>query len=156
SANFCSVQGALDALPVASAGPTRITLANGTYREIVHFTAKHNITLHGQDRHLTIIAGTNNNNLNANSRGRSLVGVDSATSRTVENLTIHNVTPQNGSQAEALRFTGCDKCVVRNVDLLSLQDTIQWSGRVYAADSLIAGNVDFIWGNGAAYFTNCE
>jgi pectin methylesterase-like acyl-CoA thioesterase len=156
SGDFCTVQGAFDALPSPNNDPVMITLQNGTYYEIVHFTAKNNVTLHGQDRKLAIIAGTNNNNLNGTSRGRSLVGADSLSGLIIENLTIHNLTPQNGSQAEALRFGGCDKCVVRDADILSLQDTVQWNGRIYASNCFIAGNVDFVWGNGAVYFSNCE
>ena len=74
----------------------------------------------------------------------------------IDTLTIHNVTPQGGSQAEALRLQSCDKCVVRNADILSLQDTLLWSGRVYAKNCYIAGNVDFVWGTGVAYFDACE
>lgn len=50
----------------------------------------------------------------------------------------------------------CDQCVVREVDILSLQDTLLWSGRLYAEDCYIAGNVDFIWDEGSAYFNRCE
>jgi pectin methylesterase-like acyl-CoA thioesterase len=154
--NFCSVQGALDALPANNTDPVTITIAPGTYREIVHFRGKNNVTLHGEDRKTTIIAGTNNNNLNPGTNIRSLVGIDASSGVTVENLTIHNLTPQGGSQAEALRMQGCDKCIVRDADILSLQDTLLWSGRVYADNCFIAGNVDFVWGTGAAYFNNCE
>ncbi|MGD9128812.1 MAG: pectinesterase family protein, partial [Planctomycetia bacterium] len=79
-----------------------------------------------------------------------------STGLTVENLTIHNLTPQGGSQAEALTLLSCDRCVVRNATIKSLQDTLLWSGRVYADDCLIEGNVDYIWGTGTVYFNNCE
>ena len=103
-----------------------------------------------------MISGTNNNNLNPSTKGRSLFGVDSASNITIRNLTIQNLTPQGGSQAEALRMEGCDKCVVRDATVISLQDTLLWSGRIYATNVLIEGNVDFIWGTGAAYFVNSE
>jgi pectin methylesterase-like acyl-CoA thioesterase len=154
--DFCSVQGALDAVPANNTAPVTITIAPGTYREIVHFRAKNNVTLHGMDRKATIIAATNNNNLNGGTAIRSLVGVDASSGVAVENLTIHNLTPQNGSQAEALRMQTCDKCIVRDADILSLQDTLLFSGRVYVDNSFIAGNVDFVWGTGIAYFNNCE
>ncbi|MEO8214186.1 MAG: pectinesterase family protein, partial [Myxococcales bacterium] len=38
----------------------------------------------------------------------------------------------------------------------SLQDTLLWSGRLYAKNCLIEGNVDYIWGTGAVYFDGCE
>jgi pectin methylesterase-like acyl-CoA thioesterase len=103
-----------------------------------------------------VISGTNNNNLNPSTATRSLVGFDGTNGLIVENLTIHNLTPQGGSQAEALRLQNCDKCVVRDADILSLQDTLLWSGRIYANNCYIAGNVDYIWGTGVAYFNKCE
>jgi pectin methylesterase-like acyl-CoA thioesterase len=50
----------------------------------------------------------------------------------------------------------CEQCVVRDADILSLQDTLLWSGHIYARNCLIAGNVDFVWGTGTAYFDRCE
>jgi hypothetical protein len=153
---FCSVQGALDALPIGNDDAVRIELAAGVYHEIVYVTGKSKITLHGADRKSTIIAGTNNNNQNAGTRLRALVGVDDASDFVLENLTIHNQTPQDGSQAEALRVNGCTRCIVRDADIKSLQDTLLWDGTVYAKNCYIEGNVDFIWGGGAAYFDQCE
>jgi pectin methylesterase-like acyl-CoA thioesterase len=151
---FCSVQGAIDLLPTGSTAAT-ITIAAGTYHEIVRFSGKNNLTLRGADRAATIIAATNNNNVNAGTSTRSLVTVNSSSGLVIENLTIHNLTPQGGSQAEALRLQ-CDQCVVRNANVLSLQDTLLFDGRIYVDNSLIAGNVDFVWGGGVAYFNNCE
>ena len=156
SGQFCSVQGATDALPAGNTTASTITVAPGTYHEIVHMREKSNVTLHGVDRKQTVISGTNNNNLNPSTATRSLVGFDSTNGLVVENLTIQNLTPQGGTQAEALRLQGCDKCVVRDADILSLQDTLLWSGRVYAKNCYIAGNVDYIWGTGVVYFDACE
>ena len=156
SGSFCSVQGALDAIPAANSAAVTVSIAAGTYHEIVHFASKNNVTLLGQDRKATIIEGTNNNNLNPSTTTRSLVGIDKSNGVVIDTMTIHNLTPQGGSQAEALRLQSCDKCVVRNADILSLQDTLLWSGRVYAKNCYIAGNVDFVWGTGVAYFDACE
>ncbi len=153
---FCSVQGALDALPANNSVPTRITIKSGTYHELIHMSSKSNITLHGEDRKLTLISGVNNENLNGGTAKRALVGFDRMNGLVIENLTIHNLTPQGGSQAEALRMQNCDKCIVRDADILSLQDTLLWSGRIYAENCYIAGNVDYVWGTGAAYFNKCE
>jgi pectin methylesterase-like acyl-CoA thioesterase len=153
---FCSVQGAVDALPAKNSAATTITIAPGTYHEVIHFTGKNNVTLLGEDRANTIIEGTNNNNMNASTATRSLVGIDNSSGLVIDTMTIINQTPQGGSQAEALRLESCDKCVVRNANIASLQDTLLWSGRVYADNCLISGNVDFVWGTGAAYFNDCE
>lgn len=156
SGQFCSWQGALDAVPAGNTAPVVIAIKSGTYHGVVYFNAKQAVTLRGEDRKKTVFSGINNDNLNAGTKLRALVGADGANGLVVENLTIQNLTPQGGSQAEALRLQKCDQCVVRQVDLLSLQDTLLWSGRVYAEDCYIAGNVDFIWGEGAAYFNRCE
>lgn len=156
SGNFCSVQGAVDALASGNTSATTIAIDAGVYHEIIHFASKNNVTLIGQDRKATIIEGTNNNNMNGSTSTRSLVGIDSSSGVTVDTLTIHNLTPEGGSQAEALRLQSCDKCVVRNADVISFQDTLLWSGRIYADNCYIAGNVDFVWGTGTAYFNHCE
>ena len=156
SAAFCSVQGAIDALPAGNTAASTISIARGTYHEIIRFTAKNNVTLRGADRAATIIAATNNNNLNPGTAIRSLVGIDSSSGLVIDSLTIQNLTPQGGSQAEALRLQRCDQCIVRNANVYSLQDTLLFDGRVYVDNSLIAGNVDFVWGGGIAYFNNCE
>jgi len=156
SAPFCSVQGALDAVPANNSSPVTVTIGAGRYHDIVYFRSKNNVTLAGQDRNGTVIEGTNNDNLNPGTKARALVGVDASSGLVVRNLTIHNLTPQGGSQAEALRLEDCDKCIVQDATIRSLQDTLLWSGRVYATNCLVEGNVDFVWGTGAVYFTNCE
>ena len=45
---------------------------------------------------------------------------------------------------------------MRNATIKGTQDTLLMSGQIYIADSIIEGNVDFVWGNGAVYFDHCE
>ena len=159
SGPFCTVQGATDALPANNTAASVITVQTGIYHEIMHVSSKSNITIQGQDRTGTVIEGTNNNTQQgtaASTVNRSLLGFDSTNGLTITNLTIKNLTPQNGSQAEALRLQRCDKCVVSNASIYSLQDTLLWDGRIYADNCYIAGNVDYVWGGGAVYFNSCE
>jgi pectin methylesterase-like acyl-CoA thioesterase len=149
---YCTVQGALDK---ATQGTT-INIAPGTYYGVMYVKDKQGLTLRGEDRETTILRGVNNNNLNPSTRGRALFGSEDLSDFTLENLTIENLTPQDGSQAEALALLSCDRCIVRNSTIRSLQDTLLWSGRVYADHCRIEGNVDYIWGTGAAYFNACE
>lgn len=150
--HYCTLQGAIDA---AEEGTT-ISVGVGNYYGLAYFKNKRNLTIHGDDRERTALKGVNNNNLNPSTRGRALIGSESVTGLTIENLTIQNLTPQDGSQAEALALLKCDQCVVRDANILSLQDTLLWSGRIYAEDCYIAGNVDYIWGEGTVYFNRCE
>src|SRR5206468_7723583 len=156
SAPFCSLQGALDFVPTNNTAAVTITVANGTYHEIVYFKSKSNVTIRGASRDGTIIEGVNNDNLNPGTKARALIGGDGAGGLTITTLTIRNQTPQGGSQAEALRLESCDKCVVTDATIISLQDTLLWSGRLYAKNCLIEGNVDYVWGTGAVYFDSCE
>lgn len=152
SAQFCTLQNAVD----AADDDTTINIGPGNYYGLVYFKNKRGLTIHGSDRERTALKGINNNNLNPSTRGRALIGSESVTGLTIENLTIQNLTPQDGSQAEALALLSCDQCVVRDANILSLQDTLLWSGRIYAEDCYIAGNVDYIWGTGTVYFNRCE
>jgi pectin methylesterase-like acyl-CoA thioesterase len=159
SGQFCTIQGATDALPANNTAASTITIAAGTYHEVMHVANKSNITLHGTDRSETFIVGTNNNTQQGSAAGtknRALLGFDSTNGLVVENVTIQNLTPQGGTQAEALRMQNCDQCIVRNSDVWSLQDTLLWSGRIYAENDLIVGNVDYVWGTGVVYFNKCE
>ncbi len=150
---FCSVLGAIDAAD--NSGAT-ISIEPGAYYGVIYFRDKDGLSLVGTDRDRVKLAGVNNNNLNPSTRGRALFGTEGISDLLIENLTIENQTPQGGSQAEALALLSCDRCIVRNTTVHSLQDTLLWSGKLYAEDCLIEGNVDYIWGTGTAYFNRCE
>ena len=95
-----------------------------------------------------------------------------ATNFRAENLTIENsfdflaqdALPKdhtdrvNGMQAVALETgLGSDRSAFRNVRLLGYQDTLfVQGGRSYFLDSVIEGNVDFIFGAGQALFENSD
>jgi polygalacturonase len=169
--DFFSIQQAVNAAP--NDGAT-IRIARGTYREFVSID-KPNMRLigSGNDPSRTVIvfdrsAGTSGGTLHSatvNVTGDSFIA---------ENLTIQNdwnaTHPQlpAGSQALALLVTG-DKAVFRNVRLLGNQDTLYAGSRncspdgepctparQYFAQCFIAGNVDFIFGDGKAVFDRCE
>src|SRR4029450_2991525 len=59
-------------------------------------------------------------------------------------------------QSETLRVEGGARTIVRNATIRGLQDTLLMSGQVYVTNSIVEGNVDFIWGNGVVYFDHCE
>ncbi len=64
----------------------------------------------------------------------------------------------NGTQAVALEVSlNSDRSAFRNVRLLGYQDTLfVQAGRSYFVDSVIEGNVDFIFGAGQALFENSD
>jgi pectin methylesterase-like acyl-CoA thioesterase len=154
----CTVQGAIDLVPAGNTTPVTITLKRGTYRELVYASTKSYVTLRGEDREQTIIAYANNEACNKGTASRALFTINGGSNWVIENLTINNHAPAIGTnaQAEALHVAAAGKVIVRNANIYSLQDTLLLEGQVYVANSLIKGNVDFIWGTGTAYFDRCE
>jgi pectin methylesterase-like acyl-CoA thioesterase len=152
---FCTVQGAFDALPSNDSNARTITVASGNYYELLVLSNKKNLTLRGADRAATVIRYPNNDKLNSGTSGRPMFFANGTTDLTIENLTLYNTTPQDGSQAEALRVQA-DRVTLRDVNLKSLQDTLLTGGSVYVVNSYLEGNVDFVWGTGPTYFDRCE
>ncbi len=155
--DFGTVQGAIDWVPAGNTAPLTFHLRNGNYREIVRLGGKHRLTFRGEDRELTVVSYPNHNNLNPGAGARTLWNV-AADDIGLDNLTLLNTTPAGGSQAEALRVNG-RRCTVSRCDLRSHQDTLLVNSATDTAlfrDSLVEGDVDFIWGSGLALFQNCE
>jgi polygalacturonase len=169
---YSSVQQAIDAAPETGA---TISIAPGTYREVVT-VKKPGIFLRGGGRDpakIVIVfnksAGDSDGTFNS-----ATVNIRADDFR-AENLTFANdfnaTHPQllQGSQALAVSVTG-DRAIFRNVRLLGNQDTLYAGSkdcspgggepcsvtRQYFSDCYIEGNVDFIFGDGKAYFSNCE
>jgi pectin methylesterase-like acyl-CoA thioesterase len=161
SADFATLQAALDFIPAGNKAPTTILLKNGTYHEIIHFTNKHNIAIVGQDRKKTILAYPNNNKFNSDTSGglyrRGMLLAQRCNDITLANMTFHNTTPRGGTQAESiiLNGTATSRAIVANCDLISFQDTLQINGQGFVSNCYIEGDVDFMWGNGPVFFENC-
>jgi len=177
--DFCTVQGALDFVPEGNTAPTTIFIRKGTYREIIFFTDKHNITILGEDRRETVVAYANNAKFNP-SGGNPFAGPKPDPSAenprrsgsiyrrgmflahrvsdfTLANLTLRNLTPSGGSQAEALIVNGTlsARTIIKDIDCYSFQDTVQLNGQAYVTGCFFEGDVDFMWGTGPAFFENC-
>jgi hypothetical protein len=155
SADFCTVQGAIDFVPVNNKQPVTITVHAGTYTEIDYVaSSKPFLTVRGADREDTVIQYPNNNSINPSTSTRAMFGVD-APDFTLENITLWNTTPHGGSQAEAFRGNN-QRILLNRVNLQSFQDTLLLQGTGFVTDSFIEGDVDFLWGVGSVYFQNCE
>ena len=173
---YSTIQEAIDAAPSAPLKPFRIYITSGTYSEKLLIT-KNNVQLKG--------AGVNNTRIVFNdyagkigANGKFLTTSGSATLSiqakdvTIENLTVENSfdylsndrladdspTRIKDSQAVALSLDApSDRIWIRNVTILGYQDSLFVnSGRSWFDKVFIAGNVDYIFGNGNALFTNSE
>jgi polygalacturonase len=181
-ADYNTVQAAVDAAPAT--GGAIILVAPGTYREVVTIS-KPNITLRGGDSDpaKTVIVDDRNSGENGGTIHTSTVNAD-ANDFHADHITFENDFNRThkqvavGSQALALRLIG-DRNVLSHVRILGNQDTL-FAGhmglcpkdsdpccnktgmpacgpvRSYFSDCVIAGNVDFIFGDGAVVFDHCE
>ncbi len=158
TADFVTVQGALDS--VATNAPARrvIKINNGNYVEIVN-DIKSNLTFRGQSRTGAVVGYANNNNNNPSTGGRMAFHVN-APAVAIENMTVVNTTPQGGSQAEAIMVdANGSQFILNNAEVDSRQDTIlinSATSQAYFYNSLIQGNFDYVWGVGNLFVTNCE
>jgi pectin methylesterase-like acyl-CoA thioesterase len=155
------------------AAPVTIRVANGRYEELLYLRGKDRVTLRGASRDGVVIHAANHDSLNpgsglgqaANSPsatgGRSLFMIEDADMLTLDTLTLVNTSQRitsPGPQAETLYFNSEQgRLAATNATFLSEQDTIQVKGYSWFYRTLIAGNVDFIWGyNRAALFEQSE
>ncbi|WP_158674579.1 pectinesterase family protein [Streptomyces hoynatensis] len=178
-ADFCTVQGAVDFVPENNRHRVTIDVAPGTYHEIVYVPqSKPHLTVRGQGADDTVISYANNSVLNGDyamsdvparqsycprrvlpqpdrfNCWRATFGVDADDFRLTD-VTVHNTTPDGGSQAEAFRGNG-DRIVLERVRVLSHQDSLRLQGRTFMTDSYVEGDVDFVWGDGGVFVQNSE
>ncbi|MGH8017113.1 MAG: pectinesterase family protein [Opitutaceae bacterium] len=152
-----TIQEAIEAVQWHRVEPVEIFIKAGEYDGIVRVPRERpNLRFIGEDRKRVIITALNNERLHPNSgwpaRSAFVVEADDVV---IENLTIRNTTPKGGSQAEALYVNG-QRCIIRDCDFYSFQDTLNLSGRVYVENCYIEGDVDFAWGYGSVVFKDCE
>ena len=174
-AHFRTVQGALNhamrTLPRAT--PVTINVANGDYEELLYLRAKDRVTLRGESVGGVVIHAANRDSLNPGSGtaqaalspslagGRALLLIEDADLVTLDTLTLTNTSRRasgTSPQAETLYFNSDQgRLIATNAHFFSEQDTIQVKGYAWFYRTLIAGNVDFIWGaNRAALFEQSE
>jgi pectate lyase len=173
--DFNTVQGALNFLMqnVAKATPATVTIRNGTYTELLYLRGKDNVTLRGESRDGAVIQYTNYDSLNSGTGasqapggataagGRAVFLVEASDLLSIETLTLRNATLRSSgisAQAETIYFNNdAGRLVAREANFFSEQDTLNLKGWSWFYRSLVAGNVDFIWGSSkAALFEESE
>ncbi|MEN0037404.1 MAG: pectinesterase family protein [Cellvibrio sp.] len=151
TADFRTLQGALNYAMqnLSKSDPVTITVKNGTYPELLYLRNKDNVTITGESRSGVVIQYQNSEGLNPGSAGRPVFLVELADMLTLENLTLKNTTikTSSGGQAETIYFNSTGRLIAKNANFISEQDTLQLKGYSWFYRTLVAGNVDFIWGN---------
>ena len=152
-----TIQAAIEAVQWHRSKPVEIRIKAGQYGGVVRVPRERpNLRFIGEDRKRVVISALNNELLHPNAGWPArAVFVVEADDVTIENVTIRNTTPKGGSQAESLYVNG-ERCVIRNCDFFSFQDTLNLSGRVYVENCYIEGDVDFAWGYGTVFLKDCE
>lgn len=163
SGEYRTVQEAINAIPTNQTERTVIYIRNGIYREKVIAPAnKPNLSFIGESREGVVITYDMNvtNHPGLQTATFELRGAGS----TMENFTVQNSAFPNKDtngvkgvgQALALFVSG-DKMVFRDINLYGFQDTLYVErGRQYFHNLYIEGTVDYIYGNGIAYFDRSE
>ncbi|KAJ7952502.1 Pectinesterase [Quillaja saponaria] len=167
SAEFQSVQAAVDSIPANNRVNVLIQIGAGYYIEkVVVPVAKPYITFQGAGRDVTVIEWHDR----ASDRGAN--GQQLRTYRTASvtvfapyfsarNISFKNTAPapmpgMQGWQAAAFRISG-DKAYFSGCGFYGAQDTLcDDAGRHYFKECYIEGSIDFIFGNGRSMYKDCE
>jgi len=174
-ADFRTVQGALNYAmqKFAKTAPVTVNVRNGAYDELLFLNGKDNLTIKGESRDGVVIRYTNNETLNPGTGasqsptvagspagGRALMLVEGSDMLVLDTLSLNNTTirsPSISGQAETLYFNSDTRLVAKNASFYSEQDTLNLKGWAWFYNTLVAGNVDFIWGSShAALFEDSE
>lgn len=165
SADFTTVQGAMDFIPDNSTEHYTVYIHDGDYEELVYFRNKRNVTIEGESRERVYIHYPNNEVFNPHpddvstnelpgtfpSR-RAAFMVDNCSDITLRNLTI--ATTLRG-QAEGLLING-ERILLEEVTINGSGDALQANGSIYLYRCRIKGDGDTILGRGPCYFERCR
>lgn len=159
SAEYATIQSAIDAVPEGSRGI--ILIAPGVYEENVYAGRRGEgtkfISLVGFDAATTILSSSTSRGGNSTNTYLDCAALNVLSPRFyAENLTIRN-TSGNVGQAEAL-YTSGDAHVFKNCTLSGWQDTYKANtgARGYFTGCVVEGTTDFIYDGGMEWFEGCE
>jgi pectinesterase len=155
SGDVKSVQEAINKVPDNNPKRFVIAIKSGTYREQIRIPAnKPFISFIGESAEKTLLV-FNLSNKDAGSTSAAYAAYIGGHDFYAENITFENSFGA-GSQAVAV-LAEADRVVFEHCRFLGWQDTLYAkNGRQYYRDCYIAGQVDFIFGQAAAVFENCE
>ncbi|KAK4779826.1 hypothetical protein SAY87_015932 [Trapa incisa] len=154
--NFTSIADAVAAAPNSSTTRFVIYIKTGTYLENVEVASKKtNLMLVGDGIGKTLVKG-NRNVVDGWTTFRSATVAVVGTGFIAKGITFENYAGPDKHQAVALR-SGSDLSVFYQCSFVAYQDTLYvHSLRQFYRDCDVYGTVDFIFGNAAVVFQNCN
>lgn len=166
SADYHTVQEAIDVVPLGNTRRTVIRVSPGVYRQPVYVPKTKNfITLAGIAPEATVLTWNNTATKIEHHQSARVIGTGTFGCGTVivegedfiaENITFENCAPEGSGQAVALRVTA-DRCAFYNCRFLGWQDTLYLHyGKQYLRNCYVEGSVDFIFGNSTALLEHCH
>ncbi|KAG6385880.1 hypothetical protein SASPL_154763 [Salvia splendens] len=155
--DYDTVQKAVDNAPSGSDKRFVIWIKTGVYEEtVVVGLDKRNLVFLGDGMGKTVITGSKNAGQPGVSTFRSATVGILGDGFMASNITFENTAGPKSIQAVAFR-SDSDRSIIENCEFLGNQDTLYPHGmRQYYKSCRIQGNVDFIFGNAAAFFEDCH
>ncbi|KAG9459765.1 hypothetical protein H6P81_004273 [Aristolochia fimbriata] len=136
-------------------GRSVIHVTAGTYNENLKIPGGSNILLVGDGKGKTVITGHKNVQDGSTTFGSATLAA-TGDGVMIRDMTIENTAGPAKHQAVAL-LVKSDKAVIYRCAIVGYQDTLYThSSRQFYRDTDIYGTVDFIFGNSAAVFQNCN
>ncbi|KAI3970053.1 hypothetical protein MKX01_015591 [Papaver californicum] len=156
SGDFTTVSAAVAGAPLKSTKRYVIRIKAGVYRENVEVPKKKiNLMFLGDGRKNTIITGSKNV-VDGSTTFKSATVAIVGNGFLARGITFENTAGPSKHQAVALRV-GSDLSAFYECDMLAYQDTLYvHSLRQFYINCLVAGTVDFIFGNGAVVLQDCD
>nr|CAB3453820.1 unnamed protein product [Digitaria exilis] len=160
SGNYTTVNAAIAAAPSKSEKPFSIHIKRGLYNEFVVVPQdKPNIVLSGDGMDATVISGSRCCADGFNTQDTAILTVH-ASGFVGRDLCVKNTPGPRKDLGQAVAFlSDADHSVLYRCALQSYQDTLYCRGRFsrqFFRECKIAGTVDFIFGEAAAVFQNCN
>ncbi|XP_022731566.1 putative pectinesterase/pectinesterase inhibitor 45 [Durio zibethinus] len=155
SGKFKTISEALAAMPEKYDGRYVIFVRAGIYEETVHVTKKMvNLTIYGDGSQKTIVTG-NKNYVDGVPTYLTATFVASGDGFLAQAMGFRNTAGPEKHQAVAVRVDA-DRAIFLNCRFEGYQDTLYaQTHRQFYRSCVVAGTIDFIFGDAAAVFQNC-
>ncbi|EOA28313.1 hypothetical protein CARUB_v10024513mg [Capsella rubella] len=156
SGNFTTINDALNAMPEKYEGRYIIYVKQGVYDETVIVDKKKaNLTMVGDGSQKTIVTG-NKSHAKKIRTFLTATFVAQGEGFMAQSMGFRNTAGPEGHQAVAIRVQS-DRSIFLNCRFEGYQDTLYaYTHRQYYRSCVIVGTIDFIFGDAAAIFQNCN